>query len=188
MSARILDAKTIYEGWGKFLKAKIKLANGETVEREIEDHGRGVAVLPYDPERRIVMLVRQMRSPLLFAGEDAYNLEAPAGMLDESDPEVCARREAFEEVGLRLKTLEPVVRAWTMPGVSTEQLDLFLAPFSAADRVAHGGGLAGEQEFLEVIEMSCADLSGLVNSGGLVDLKTLTLVLTLQLRHPYLFD
>jgi hypothetical protein len=61
MPARIMELKIIYEGWGKFLKAKIELANGEIIEREIEDHGRTVAVLPYDPERRIVVLVRQMR-------------------------------------------------------------------------------------------------------------------------------
>lgn len=188
MSARILDVRTIYEGWGRFLKAKLQLANGEIVEREIEDHGRAVVVLPYDPERRIVILVRQMRSPVLLAGGDPYGLEAPAGSLDESDPEDCARREALEEAGLRLGTLEPVVRAWAMPGVSTEQLDMFLAPFSAADRVAPGGGLDDEQEYIEVVELACSELAAMIASGRLLDLKTLTLALALQLRHPDLFE
>jgi nudix-type nucleoside diphosphatase (YffH/AdpP family) len=188
MSARILEVRTIYEGWGKFLKAKIELANGETVEREIEDHGRAVVVLPYDPQRRIVILVRQMRSPVLLAGGDAYSLEAPAGSLDEADPQMCARREALEEAGLRLGALEPVVRAWAMPGVSTEQLDMFLAPFYADDRVAAGGGLDDEQEYIEVVEMACVELAAMMDSGRLLDLKTLTLALTLRLRHPDLFD
>ncbi|MDF2116093.1 NUDIX domain-containing protein [Roseiarcaceae bacterium H3SJ34-1] len=188
MSARILEVRTIYEGWGKFLKAKIQLVNGEIVEREIEDHGRAVVVLPYDPERRVVILVRQMRSPLLLAGGEPHSLEAPAGSLAESDPEVCARREALEEAGLRLETLEPVVRAWAMPGVSTEQLDMFLAPFSAADRIAPGGGLDDEQEYIEVVELACSELAAMIASGRMLDLKTLTLALTLQLRHPYLFE
>jgi nudix-type nucleoside diphosphatase (YffH/AdpP family) len=188
MSARILEVRTIYEGWGKFLKAKIQLANGETVEREIEDHGRAVVVLPYDPARRVVILVKQLRSPVLFAGGEADSLEAPAGSLEESDPEHCARREALEEAGLRLESLELVVRAWSMPGVSTEQLDMFLAPYSAADRVAPGGGLDEEQEYIEVVELACSELAAMIASGRLLDLKTLTLALTLQLRHPYLFE
>jgi nudix-type nucleoside diphosphatase (YffH/AdpP family) len=188
MPARIMELKIIYEGWGKFLKAKIELANGEIIEREIEDHGRTVAVLPYDPERRIVVLVRQMRPPLLVAGGDTLILEAPAGRLDGSNPEICARREAREEAGLRLEVLEPVGRAWTTPGVSTEQIDLFLARFSEIDRVTAGGGLVEEQEYLEVVEVACAELASMMDSGYLLDLKTLTLALALRLRHPYLFD
>ena len=188
MSARILEVQTIYQGWGKFLKAKIELANGQAVEREIEDHGRAVVVLPYDPERRIVILVRQMRAPILFAGGEPHSLEAPAGSLDEAEPEICARREALEEAGLRLQTLEPVVRAWAMPGVSTERLDMFLAPFSAADHVASGGGLDDEGEYIEVIEVPCEELANMMDAGRLIDLKTLTLALTLRLRHPSLFD
>jgi len=188
MAARILDVRTIYTGWSKLLTATIKLPTGEIVEREIEDHGRGVAVLPYDPERRIVMLVRQLRSPRLLAGEEVNMLEAPAGILDEADPEACARREALEECGLRLGVLERIVRAWTMPGVSTEQLDLYLASFSTTDQVAAGGGLDDEQEHIEPVETTCADLARLMDSGQLLDLKTLTLALALRLRHPGLFS
>jgi len=32
--------------------ATIRLPNGQIVEREIEDHGTAVAVLPFDPVRR----------------------------------------------------------------------------------------------------------------------------------------
>ena len=91
----------------------------------------------------------------MSAGADAL-LEAPAGGLDEDDPEACARREAEEEVGLVLRDLEPVAAAWTMPGVSTERLHLFLAPFRAADRIGEGGGLAEEHENIVVVETALA--------------------------------
>ena len=98
------------------------------------------------------------------------SLEAPAGILDREDPEECARREAMEECGLRLEALEPLVRAWSMPGVSTETMDLFLAPYSAEDRVAPGGGLAEEHEQIEIVEMSCAELAAMMDAGRLADI------------------
>ena len=42
----------------------------------------------------------------------------------------------MEEAGLRLNKVEAVVRAWSMPGISTERMDLFLAAYETADRVA----------------------------------------------------
>ncbi|MFL5083145.1 MAG: NUDIX domain-containing protein, partial [Microvirga sp.] len=133
------------------------------------------------------ILVHQFRAPVFHvAGADAL-LEAPAGGLDEDDPEACARREAEEETGLVLRDLEPVAAAWTMPGVSTERLHLFLAPFRAADRVGEGGGLAEEHENIVVVETALADLAGMADRGEIEDLKTLALVQSLRLRHPALF-
>ena len=90
----------------------------------------------------MALLVRQFRAPPFHVAGEASMLETPAGRLDESDPAACARREAMEEVGLRLGELEPVLVTWTMPALSTERAHLFLAPYRAADRVAAGGGLA----------------------------------------------
>src|SRR3712207_8178048 len=45
---------------------------------------------------------------LFRSGGKPEMLEAPAGLLDEDDPADCARREALEEVGLTLTSLEPV--------------------------------------------------------------------------------
>jgi nudix-type nucleoside diphosphatase (YffH/AdpP family) len=183
----ITAVETLYEGWGTFLKLSVELPDGHPVTREVEDHGAAVAVLPYDPERRTAILVRQFRAPVFHvAGADAL-LEAPAGGLDEDDPEACARREAEEEVGLVLRDLEPIAAAWTMPGVSTERLHLFLAPFRAADRVGEGGGLAEEHENIVVVETALADLAGMADRGEIEDLKTLALVQSLRLRHPALF-
>jgi nudix-type nucleoside diphosphatase (YffH/AdpP family) len=188
MQARVIEVRTVHDGWTKLRIARIELADGQSIAREIEDHGRAVAVLPYDPERRVVMLVRQMRAPMLVATGAQSSLEAPAGILDSDDPQDCARREAMEECGLRLGPLEPLVRAWSMPGVSTETMDLYLARYSAADRIASGGGLAEEGEQIEVVETNCADLAALVDEGGLVDMKTLVLALWLRQRHARLFE
>jgi len=183
----ITDVATLYEGWSDLLKLTIRTPDGSTFTREVEDHGAAVAVLPYDPERRVAVLARQFRAPVMHVGGPDRLLEAPAGMLDEDSPEACARREAEEEVGLRLSTLERVGRVWPCPGVSTERIDLFLAPFTSRDRISDGGGLADENEEIEVVEMPLDALWGLAERGELQDLKTLALVQALRLRHAELF-
>ena len=184
---RVVAVETLSEGWGKLLKLTVEQPDGNRIKREVEDHGAAVAVLPYDPERRTAVLVRQFRTPVFHVAGEDHLLEAPAGMLDEDRPEDCARREAEEEVGLRLRNLEPVGTVWSMPGVSTEHMHLFLAPYRQSDRVGEGGGLAEEHENIEVVEMPLAELGAMAERGALADLKTLALVQALRLRRPELF-
>ena len=48
----IISTETLFDGWTRFLLAKVQLADGTVISRQIEDHGRAVCVLPYDPQRR----------------------------------------------------------------------------------------------------------------------------------------
>ena len=184
---QILSTRSLYDGWTSLRLVRVRLDSGEVVNREVEDHGDAVAVLPYDPVRRMAMLIRIMRAPALLRAGRAALFECPAGLLDEADPAEAARREAEEEVGLALHDMEHVGRVWTSPGISAEQMDLYLAPYSAADRVNAGGGIASEHEAIEVAELGLDLVWQMVERGELDDMKTLTLVLTLRLRHPELF-
>ncbi|GJE60425.1 NUDIX domain-containing protein [Methylobacterium trifolii] len=187
MAPIIRGTRLVHDGWARFLVAEVTMPDGTRMTREIEDHGRAVSVLPYDPGRRVAMLVSQFRAPVFFAGGPETLLETPAGILDEGDAEDGARREAYEETGLRLGALEPVVSAWTAPGISTERMDLFLAAFSEADRAGPGGGLAEEHEAITVHEMPLSEIAAMSDAGAITDMKTLVLVLALRLRHPDLF-
>jgi nudix-type nucleoside diphosphatase (YffH/AdpP family) len=185
---RIKQVETLYEGWRKLLKLTVQMPDGGTVAREVLNSADAAAVLPYDPEQRKVILIRQFRAPVMHVEGHPDFLEAVAGLLDEDEPEACARREAMEEAGLQLRTLEPVVTAWSAPGITTERLHLFLAPYTAADRVGEGGGLADEHEDIEVLEIGIDELTNLLKQGTIADLKTLVLIQALQLRHPELFE
>ncbi|GAB4355174.1 MAG: NUDIX domain-containing protein [Oricola sp.] len=181
------NIKTIHDGWGRFHLVTMRSPDGTEHRRQVEDHGDACCVLPYDPVRHVVTLVRQPRVGPLFAGADALLLEAPAGLTDGEDPADAVRREAMEETGLRLADLQPVGTMWSMPGCATERVHLYLAAYGEADRVGDGGGHPHEGEEIEVVEMPITVAARQAASGGIRDMKTVLLMQALQLRHPALF-
>ncbi|APX83865.1 NUDIX hydrolase [Methylorubrum extorquens] len=187
MPPEIRGTRTVHDGWATFLVAEVTTSEGTAVTREIEDHGEAVCVLPYDPERKVALLIRQFRAPPFFTAGVTDLLEVPAGLLDEADPAEGVRREAYEETGLRLSHLEPVSTVWSLPGISTERMHLYLAPYAESDREGPGGGLAEEHEAITVVEMPLSTLAAMSEAGEIVDMKTLVLLLSLRLRRPELF-
>ena len=188
MKIQLTEVETVHDGWGKFLIAHIRMADGREITREIEDHGNAVGVLAYDPVRRTAMLVRQFRAPMFYANKMEHTLEVIAGGRKGDDPQACVRREAIEEAGLRLGELEHVLTGMNMPGVSTMCIDLYLARYRKEDVIGVGGGLIDEDEEVTVAEIGLAELARLVEEGAPVELATAFLVQTLRLRYPELFD
>ncbi len=186
MAPKVLSVRPVYEGWAKISIATVEGDKGK-FERLMEDHGRGVCVLPYDPGRRLAMLVRQFRAPVFTTAGQTELIEAIAGLTDGEPPESAMLREAFEEAGLRLQTLDHVATVWTMPGISTERMDMFLARYGASDRTGRGGGNAGEHEEISIEELPLPELAAMADDGRIEDMKTLCLVQTLRLRRPELF-
>ena len=184
--ATIIENRLLYRGWTKLLRLTIE-DGGETYFREVEDHGNAAVVLPFDPRRRKATLVRLLRAPVLLAGGDGMSLEAPAGLVDSGTYGDAAAREALEETGLSLRAVSHVATVWTSPGITTERMGLFLAEYSVEDRVAAGGGIAEENENIEVVEIDLDDLWSRARAGTLVDMKTFTLVLALKEQRPDLF-
>jgi nudix-type nucleoside diphosphatase (YffH/AdpP family) len=185
---KILNLRLAHEGWLKLWVATVRTRGGQVVEREFIAPRPAVGVLPYDPVRGVALLIRQARPAVLFAGGPDRLLEAAAGLVDEGEAaDAAARREALEELGVRLGALERIAAAWTSPGPSAERITLFLAPYSEADRIAVGGGVASEHEDLIVEEIALTQLWSQARAGEITDLKTLTLVLALRATEPGLF-
>jgi len=187
MKPEILARSTVYKGYMTIERVRVRLADGAVVVREVESHGDAVAVLPYDAERRTALIVRQFRLPAFDRSEQEAIDEACAGMVDDEDPAGAARREAMEELGVVVEMLEPVGQVWPSPGVSSERVTLFLAPYRAIDRTGPGGGADGEHEGIIVIEATLGSLAADADAGLIVDAKLLALVLSLRLRRPDLF-
>jgi len=187
MPVELRKVETIRQGYTTLMVATLSAPDGTTFTREIEHHGRAASVLPYDPERRCALLVNAPRAPVIWAGGPPELLEAPAGMVEDEDPEETAIREALEEVGVKLARLEHVGSPFASPGVSTERIDLYLAAYADDDRVGDGGGLAHEQEHVTALEVPLSRLWTWVEQRRIEDLKTLALILALRVRRPDLF-
>ena len=180
-------AETLYQGYLTLFLATLAGPDGRTFQREIEHHGRAACVLPYDPKRRTALMVNLPRAPVIWAGGPPALLEAPAGMVEDEDPEETAVREAMEECGVALHRLEAVGSPFSSPGVSSERIDLFLAAYASADRTGKGGGIEGRNEHIEVEEVPIAVLWTWVEQRRIEDLKSLALIFALRIRHPQLF-
>jgi nudix-type nucleoside diphosphatase (YffH/AdpP family) len=187
MNPQILARETVYSGYLTVERLQVRLADNARVWLEVERHGEAVVVLPYDARRRCALVVRLFRAPVFDTTGEEVLEEACAGMIGNEDAETAARREAYEELGVVLKSLEFIGRFWSSPGVSTERHSIFLAPYGAADRVGEGGGVAGEHEGITVVERTLAELATDVDEGRIADGKLVTLVLALRLRRPELF-
>lgn len=186
---RIVERKRVFEGWNTFdlLTIEAPGSDGTPVRhlREIIDHGDAAVVLTIDRARGVALLVRQWRTGLVAEDSpDAYLLEACAGILDPGEtPEETARREAEEEMGLKLGALRSLGSILPTPGTLTERMYLFVAEVSEADRIETGGGVAHEGEAIEVVEMPLAELYAMAESGALEDAKTLVIVQRLMLEE-----
>jgi len=186
-TVELRKVETLYQGHVTLLLATFTGADGQPFRREIEHHGRAACVLPYDPDRRVALMINLPRAPVIWAGGPPELLEAPAGMVENEDPEETAIREAMEECGVVLRRLEPVGSPFSSPGISSERVDLFLAAYAAADRQAPGGGVAGEHENIDVQEVPLDLLWTWVEQRKIEDLKSLALILALRIQHPDLF-
>ena len=182
----ILSSRRLFEGWLDFLMLRLRLGDQEE-ERPVIEHPSGSAVLPYDPARRVALTVRQTRAPVLYLNQPRF-AEAVAGVGEDESAADTARREAEEEVGVRLRDVERVGLVWITPASSTERVHLFLAAYDGGDRVSEGGGAAGENERIDVREEPLCALWADVERGAMTDAKLLMLLQALRIRRPELFD
>ena len=183
---KVLSVRTIYKGWLSLLMVRLRAPGGDEFDRHGVELGRAAAVLPYDPERRTALLVSMPRAAVAMrTGPDM--LEAIAGSLDGDAPEVCARKEALEEAGVRLDMLERIGRFWPTPSAILEEIDYFVAPYRLEDRVSAGGGCDGEMENITVHEIGLDELWTRLDGDRIKDGKLVTLLMALRIRHQELF-
>jgi GDP-mannose pyrophosphatase NudK len=145
--------------------------------REAYDRGNGAAILLYNKARRTVVLTRQFRLPAYVNGlAGGMLVEVPAGLLDERSPAEAIRREVEEETGYAIGEAVEVHDVFMSPGSVTERLHLFLAEYDPAARPSLGGGVAGEGEDIETVEMDFDAALAACASGEIRDAKTIVLL------------
>ncbi len=177
---RIVDVRVLSDDWYVLKKTTFDFqrADGswQRQSRETYDRGNGATLLLYDPRRRTVVLTRQFRLPVFVNGHDGMLIEAPAGLLETASPEARIRTEVEEETGYRVHAVRKVFEAFMSPGSVTEKLFFFVAEYDPASQVSRGGGIAGEGEDIEVLELPVDEALAMVQRGAIVDGKTIMLL------------
>ncbi len=151
-------------------------------QREAYDRGNGAVILLYNRHKRSVVLTRQFRFPVFINGHNGFLIEAAAGLLDNASPEERIVAEAEEETGYRVSHVQKVMEAYMSPGSVTEKLYFFIAEYSENHRQNLGGGLAEEGEDIEVLEWPLERALSAIQSGEIMDGKTIMLLQHLALK------
>ena len=177
---RILARRVLSRGNGlleTFTVSRKRFAGSEqTFDREIYDTGNGVAILLYDPSRSRVILVRQFRmTAYLREGRESL-IEVCAGRLEGADAETRIVKEAEEETGIVVRNPCRLFEAYMSPGTFSEKLTFFAAQYTPEDRTGKGGGLHEEDEDIEILEPTLDEALAMIDSGEIVDAKTILLL------------
>ncbi|MEO8569060.1 MAG: NUDIX domain-containing protein, partial [Ginsengibacter sp.] len=156
----------------------------ETQKREVYDRGNGAVILLYNRKQKTVILTKQFRLATFLNGNTTGMLiEACAGLLDDESPEEGIKRETEEETGYKINKITKVFESYMSPGSVTEILYFFIAEYGSDMKVNNGGGVAHEQENIEVLEIKFIDAVRMIETGKIMDAKTIMLLQYLQLRN-----
>jgi ADP-ribose pyrophosphatase len=155
----LIEHRVAYQGYfriGVYRFRHSLFAGGlsPTVTREVFERGPAVGVLPYDPVRDRVALIRQVRAGALVSGQHPWLWEVIAGIVETGEaPEEVARREAMEEAGIEIGELEPMHTLLLSPGGSSEVCSNFLGRASLAGQGGiHGLAAEGEDILVRVLD------------------------------------
>jgi nudix-type nucleoside diphosphatase (YffH/AdpP family) len=186
----VRDVEVTSDGWHVLRRTTYDYRRRDgawtTEQRETYDRGNGATILLYDVDRATVLLTRQFRYPVYVNGHpDGMLVETAAGLLDDDDPETAIRREASEELGVRVGALTHVFDVYMSPGSVTERVHFYAAPYAPADRTGPGGGLADDGEDIEALELTVDEALAGIRDGRIADGKTIMLLQWAVLDGPF---
>jgi GDP-mannose pyrophosphatase NudK len=151
------------------------------LRRYVVTRPNAAAILLYNKTKKSVVLIKQFRAPVFSHNQDGFILEVPAGVLEPGeDPKAGIIRETLEETGYSIKEPELLTVFYPSPGILNEEMYLYFAIVEDKDKVAKGGGLDSEKEFLEIVNVPVKTIMHYVFEGKIVDAKTMIGVFYLQ--------
>ncbi|WP_027126889.1 NUDIX domain-containing protein [Gelidibacter mesophilus] len=180
--------KTLSKAWATLLEInydyQFKDGTWKRVSRESYDRGHGTGILLYNVEKGTIILTKQFRMPIYHTNKDeGMSIEVCAGAIDDNDlPESTIIREVEEEVGYKVKEVKKIMETYMSPGALTEKMYLFVARYSEDMKVSEGGGLASEHEEIEVMEIPFSKALKMMESGEILDAKTIILLQYAQIN------
>ena len=173
LTETVLESNQVFDGSRIRVRVDdVEMADGRKARREVVEHPDAVVILALR-DNGLIAFVRQWRHATGRA-----LLELPAGRVDPGEePAETARRELREEVGLDPARLDFARGFYVAPGFANE----FLHGFVARDCV-ESPLEADEDEELIVEWMPLGDAIELVESGEIIDAKSVIMIQFLALE------
>ena len=178
---KITNTEVLANNWYTLRKITFEYQNKdnawETQVREAYDRGNGATILLYNKTNQTVILTRQFRMPTYLNGnETGMMIEACAGLLDQDNADDCIRRETEEETGYFVNDVRKIFEVYMSPGSVTEIVHFFIGEYTKDMKVNDGGGVAHEQENIEVLELNFNEAYDMIANGEIKDAKTIMLL------------
>jgi len=123
------------QGFRDYVRYHVKVRGPKplTQKRDVILGGKVIALLPVEVARDEIVLIRQFRLPAHLGTGKGEMIEIVAGRVDEGEtPAQAAARECKEELGVAPKKIVELFSYLTTPGITDEQVTVFLAAIDAA--------------------------------------------------------
>jgi ADP-ribose pyrophosphatase len=168
--------KLVCRGFRDFQRLQFSLPGEQPMLRQTRDVlrvGQVAAVLPFDPKRNAIVVMRQFRLPAHVANGRGELIEIVAGHVEKGEtPAQAARRECIEEIAVKPSRLIKLFSYLPTPGITDEEITLFVGIVDSA-KLPPRAGAAREHEmtrpFAVPIDAAIAALADLqMRSGPLV--------------------
>ena len=187
----IIEKKPIYRGHltvDEFILQHKLFEGGQTnpISREVVSRANAVGVLPYDPIRDEVVVIRQFRVGVMAAQHNPWLVESVAGLVEENErPEEVARRETKEEAGCEITELHHICDFFSSPGMLSEVVTMYCG---ITDTTNAGGyhGLEQEDEDIETLVVPWSQLCNDIDAKKYFDPKIMLAVMWLTPRRTEL--
>jgi len=187
----IIEKKKLYRGHltvDEFI-VQHKLFNGGTtgpISREVVKRANAVGVLPYDPIRDEIVVIRQFRAGVMVARHNPWLVESVAGLVEENETaEDVAKRECVEEAGCKIIELHHICDFFSSPGMLSEYVTMYCG-ITDTTNAAGIHGLEDEDEDIEASVLSWSQLVQDIEDKKCLDPKIMLGVMWLTPRRDAL--
>ena len=185
---KIHSIKTLYQGFFKTLCYTFQYKRydqqwSNIVHHEVFIRSDAVAILPFDPIKKQVILVEQFRTGAILH-DNPHLIETIAGMInDDETPLQAAHRELFEESGLTSQQWSKIGLFYTSPGACTERLHIFCA-YVDAEQALEYAGLQTENESIKVLKYDLKRIAQGLEQNSFTVAPTVVALQWLLMNHP----